>query len=208
MEKLFVACGHTVRLVSDGRQALNLANGADFDLLLLDLHMPELDGFGVIQSLREREQTSRSHLPVIALTARSRKEDRERCLAAGMDDFLSKPIQTDDLWATIDRVMAAFPSTPRRSLGLLDPRVLLSSCGGDDEILRSICDGLRATLPTQLTAIQDAFSKTKTLPRFLQASPRTNYVGWCRPSRPWPAALRRISKITPLAASLKRPDPL
>jgi two-component system sensor histidine kinase/response regulator len=61
--------------------------------------MPELDGFQVIQAIREREGFAGGHLPVIALTARSRKEDRERCLAAGMDDFLAKPIQAPDLWA-------------------------------------------------------------------------------------------------------------
>ena len=65
--------------------------------------MPELDGFQVIHALREREQSAGGHLPVIALTARSRKEDRERCLTAGMDDYLSKPIRAADLFAAIDR---------------------------------------------------------------------------------------------------------
>ena len=79
----------------------------DFDLLLLDLHMPELDGFQVVQAIRERERTTGAHLPVIALTARSRHEDREHCLAAGMDEFLAKPIRTVDLFAAIDRVVSA-----------------------------------------------------------------------------------------------------
>jgi PAS domain S-box-containing protein len=78
---------------------------SDFDLLLLDLHMPELDGLQVVQAIRQRERTAGGHLPVVALTARSRQEDRERCLAAGMDEFLSKPIQAADLWAAIDRVV-------------------------------------------------------------------------------------------------------
>ena len=71
--------------------------------------MPELDGFQVVRAVRERERTAGGHLPIIALTARSRKEDREQCLAAGMDDFLAKPIQAADLWAAIDRVVAARP---------------------------------------------------------------------------------------------------
>jgi CheY-like chemotaxis protein len=159
MEKLLVKRGHTVRLVSNGREALTLANAADFDLLLLDVHMPELDGFQVIQSIRDHERDNGSHLRVVALTARSREEDRERCLAAGMDDFLAKPIRSDNLWVTIDRVLTAFPLADRRRLGLLDPRVLLAACGGHADILQAICEGLRACLPGELAAIRDALER-------------------------------------------------
>jgi len=75
--------------------------------------MPELDGFQVAQAVRERERTTGGHLPIIALTARSRKEDRERCLAAGMDDFLAKPIQAAELWAATERVTGSRPPTDR-----------------------------------------------------------------------------------------------
>ena len=107
LEQILLRRGHDVRVAGNGREALALALGRDFDLLLLDVHMPELDGFQVVSAVRERERTSDRHLPVIALTARSRKEDRERCLAAGMDDFLSKPVRAADLWTAIDRVMGA-----------------------------------------------------------------------------------------------------
>ena len=93
LEQLLARRGHRVRLASNGREALALADRGGFDLLLLDVHMPELDGFQVVRAIRERERTAGGHLPVIALTARSRKEDRERCLAAGMDDFLTKPFR-------------------------------------------------------------------------------------------------------------------
>ncbi len=76
-------------------------------MLLLDVHMPEMNGFQVIRAVRERERTAGGHLTVIALTARSRKEDRERCLAAGMDDFLTKPIRPAELLAAIDRLAPA-----------------------------------------------------------------------------------------------------
>jgi len=150
--------------------ALSLAEEEAFDLLFLDIHMPELDGFQVIHAIRERERSAGGHLPVIALTARSRQEDRGRCLAAGMDDFLTKPIQTVDLWSAIDRavasrqpVVASSPvvawspdhATAGRP-GLLDPRVLLAACGGDSIILEKICQAFRAGLPDQLTAVQDA----------------------------------------------------
>src|SRR6202011_3052534 len=105
-----------------------------FDLSLLDIHMPELDGFHVVGAIREREQAAGGHLPVIALTARSRKEDRERCLAAGMDDFLTKPVSTAALFAAIDRLVHAPRVSPsyqadageRRSL--LDPVAVLAAC--------------------------------------------------------------------------------
>jgi CheY-like chemotaxis protein len=158
MEKLLVKGGHAVRVVGNGREALALANAADFDLLLLDVHMPELDGFQVIRSIREREQAAGSHLPVVALTARSRQEDRDLCLAAGMDDFLAKPIQMDGLWGVIDRVMRwAAPPPDQSSAPLIDPRVLLAACGGDADILRMICDTLRARLPDHLAAVEQAF---------------------------------------------------
>ena len=94
-----------MRLADNGREALELAGEQAFDLLLLDIHMPELDGFQVAQAVRERERTAGGHLPIIALTARSRKEDRRQCLAAGMDDFLTKPVQAADLWAAINRTV-------------------------------------------------------------------------------------------------------
>jgi two-component system sensor histidine kinase/response regulator len=67
------------------------------------VHMPELDGFGVARAPRVREQTTGRHLPVIAVTARARAEDRQRCVAAGMDGFIAKPISAAELWAEIDR---------------------------------------------------------------------------------------------------------
>src|SRR5207253_9698117 len=100
---------------------------SDFDLLLLDLHMPERDGFQVIQAIREGERAAGGHLPVIALTARSRKEDREHCLAAGMDDYLAKPVQAPELFAAIERALSAKrispPTKPDGGAGthLLDP---------------------------------------------------------------------------------------
>jgi DNA-binding NarL/FixJ family response regulator len=83
---------------------------------------------------------------VIALTARSRKEDHEQCLAAEMDDYLSKPLRAADLLAAVDR------ASPRR----LDPRAVLAACGGDDAILNAICRALRAGLPGQVEAVRGA----------------------------------------------------
>jgi two-component system, sensor histidine kinase and response regulator len=179
LEQLLARRGHRVRVANNGRVALLLSEKGVFDLLLLDVHMPELDGFQVIQAIRERERTAGGHLPVVALTARSRVEDRERCLAAGMDDFLAKPIQAADLWAAIERVVRkdeggrmkdekeTTPTSDSSLIrhpspfgeGLLDPRVLLAACGGDAVILEKICDAFRARLPDQLTEVQDALQE-------------------------------------------------
>ncbi|WP_406695683.1 ATP-binding protein [Singulisphaera sp. Ch08] len=109
--------GHHVRLAIDGREALDMLGidgleasherplTPDFDILLLDLYMPNLDGFQVIHAIRERERNAEGHLPVIALTARARQEDRELCLAAGMDEYISKPIRAEELFAAIDRIV-------------------------------------------------------------------------------------------------------
>ena len=80
LEHMLAGQGLSSTMVVDGRNALALLERKHFDVLLLDIHMPELDGFQVVQAIRERERTAGGHLPVIALTARSRKEDREKCL--------------------------------------------------------------------------------------------------------------------------------
>ncbi len=156
MEQLLTRKGHRVRLVSNGREALALAEEGGFDLLLLDLHMPELDGFQVVRAVRERELTAAGHLPVIALTARSRKEDGERCLAAGMDEFLTKPIRSADLWAAIARVQGARRPAERPGPPLLDPRVLLDTFGSDAGKLEQFCELFRARLPNHLADVREA----------------------------------------------------
>ena len=147
LEQSLVRQGHRVRLASNGREVLTLAEQGGFDLLLLDVHMPELDGFQVVRAVRVRELTAGGHLPIIALTARSRKEDRERCLAAGMDDFQTKPIRPADLLAAIDRVLRTHSSRQSRSLDLLDAPVLLAACGGDSTLLRKMCQYARRARP-------------------------------------------------------------
>jgi CheY-like chemotaxis protein len=131
--------------------------------------MPELDGFQVVRAVRERERTTGGHLPIIALTARSRKEDRERCLAAGMDDFLAKPIQSADLEVAIERVMRARRLADRPGSRLLDPRVLLAACGGDAVILEKICQAFRARLPEHVRAVRDALGE-RNAPRLREAA--------------------------------------
>jgi len=131
--------------------------------------MPELDGFQIVRAVRERESTAGGHLPIIALTARSRKEDRERCLAAGMDDFQTKPIRPADLLATIDRVLRARSSRHSRKGELVDAPVLLAACGGDPMLLRKMCQTLIARVPEHLAALRDAL-RDQDAPRLREAA--------------------------------------
>jgi CheY-like chemotaxis protein/HPt (histidine-containing phosphotransfer) domain-containing protein len=169
LEQLLVRRGHRVRLAGNGRQALALLEEGGFDLLLLDVHMPELDGFQVIEAIRERERATGGHLPVIALTARSRKEDRERCLAAGMDDYLSKPVHAAALWAAVERVVPARPPEGRPAPGLLDPAVLLAACGGDADMLRKMSQSFQGCVPEHLAALRDAL-RDQDAPRLREAA--------------------------------------
>ena len=89
--------GHQVVVAANGREALEAMEKQSFDIVLMDLQMPELDGFEATAALRAREAGHGTHLPVIALTAHAMKGDRERCLAAGMDGYLSKPIRPQEL---------------------------------------------------------------------------------------------------------------
>jgi two-component system, sensor histidine kinase and response regulator len=132
--------------------------GNTYDALLLDIHLPEMDGFAVAQAIREHERSSGRRLPIIAFTARTGKTDRERCAAAGMDDFLSKPVQAEALWEVIDRVISVRTPAGRQGSNLLDPRVISAACGGDDSILRKICLAFQATAPDQLAGVRSALA--------------------------------------------------
>ena len=76
-----------------------------FDLVLMDIQMPEMDGLEATAQIREREARTGEHIPIIAVTARAMAGDRERCLDGGMDDYVSKPIQPSEMWAAIKRVL-------------------------------------------------------------------------------------------------------
>jgi PAS domain S-box-containing protein len=155
IEQLLARRGHHVRLVGDGRQALAVATAGGFDVLLLDLHMPEMDGFRVVRVIREHERAAGGHLPVIALTARSRPEDRDRCLAAGMDDFLPKPVRTPDLLAAIERVTRDTRGTDPAETSLT-PSALLAACENDPALLEKLCHWFRERAPGHAAALAAA----------------------------------------------------
>jgi CheY-like chemotaxis protein len=93
--------GHTVVVVENGKATLAALERQPFDLVLMDVQMPEMDGFEATALIRQKERGTGRHLPVIAMTAHALSGDRERCLAAGMDDYVTKPIQPDEFFRTI-----------------------------------------------------------------------------------------------------------
>jgi PAS domain S-box-containing protein len=100
--------GHQVVIAENGRlalAALDAPGSARFDLILMDVQMPDMDGFEATAVIREREKVTGAHLPIVAMTANAMKGDRERCLAAGMDGYVSKPIDVEQLLATIEGVL-------------------------------------------------------------------------------------------------------
>jgi CheY-like chemotaxis protein len=97
--------GHQVVLANNGEEAVAAFDSQPFDLILMDLHMPEMHGFGATACIREMEKATGRHIPIIAMTARAMKGDREKCLEAGMDGYVSKPISVDELFRTIDSLV-------------------------------------------------------------------------------------------------------
>jgi PAS domain S-box-containing protein len=94
--------GHNVVVAANGREALAAVGNQRFDVVLMDVQMPEMDGFQATAAIREKEIQTGAHIPIIALTAHAMKGDQERCLAAGMDVYISKPIQASELFAAIE----------------------------------------------------------------------------------------------------------
>jgi len=99
--------GHTVFLANNGIEALTVLERERVDLVLMDVQMPDMDGFQATAAIREKEKTTRDHLPVFAMTAYVLKGDQERCLGAGMDGYLPKPIRPTDLYAVIENLSPA-----------------------------------------------------------------------------------------------------
>ena len=109
---------HTVVVANNGREAIAVLESQPFDLVLMDVQMPEMDGFQATAAIRAQEKQTGVHLPVIAMTAHALKGDREQCLAGGMDDYISKPIHTKELIETLERVVSASKEPSRQAVGV------------------------------------------------------------------------------------------
>jgi PAS domain S-box-containing protein len=138
---------------------------APFDLILMDVQMPEMDGFEATGRIRDHEQQTGGHLPIIAMTAYAMKGDRERCLEAGMDGYVTKPIQAGELWQTIRGVLppqvraALVPLAPEQMDEVLDRREALADVGGNVRLLREIAELFLDDCPRLMGEIRDAIAR-------------------------------------------------
>ena len=99
--------GHTVEVAENGRLAVDALQAGDFDVVLMDIQMPVLDGLDATAEIRDLERGTGTHTPLIALTANAMKGDRERCLQSGLDAYIAKPLRPAELFRTIDEVLSS-----------------------------------------------------------------------------------------------------
>ncbi len=132
--------GYKVTVADNGQMALSLLEKQSFDLILMDVQMPILDGFEATAQIRNKESGSGKHTPIIAMTAHALVGDKERCLEAGMDDYVSKPIQPDELFKVIARLLGeTAPETPKMvDEDVIDINAALTRLDGDVELLREV----------------------------------------------------------------------
>ena len=138
--------GHKVTLVEDGEAAVAASEETDFDVILMDVQMPVMDGLEATRCIRNREHATGKHVPIVALTAHAMKGDRERCLEAGMDAYVAKPVQKQELLHII--YQTSIHAAPARIVGATlstDPTVLdiaraLDRNGGDEQIFAELCE--------------------------------------------------------------------
>ncbi|AMY09392.1 Signal transduction histidine-protein kinase BarA [Luteitalea pratensis] len=149
---LFENRGDTVVVASNGREAVQQSAETSFDVILMDVQMPEMSGLEATAAIRERERSHGGHIPIVAMTAHAMAGDREQCLAAGMDAYVSKPVRLDELLAVVDGLFTSVP--PARLL--LDPLTLLSAFGGNRTVLADVIDMFLVDGPQLTRAIRQA----------------------------------------------------
>jgi two-component system sensor histidine kinase/response regulator len=152
--------GHVVTLAENGREALEAFDKATFDLVLMDMQMPEMGGADAIAGIRLRERATGGHIPIVSLTAHALKGDRERCLDAGADGYVSKPVVPAILFAEIDRVIGRYAAQSAAAEGasVAISETLLARAGGSHEVLREIIGLFLEDSPKLLEDIRTALA--------------------------------------------------
>jgi PAS domain S-box-containing protein len=150
--------GHSAVLVEDGRKAVTEATNGVFDLVLMDVQMPEMDGLEAAAAIRRYEGEQGRHTPMIAMTAHAVKGDRERCLAAGMDDYLSKPIDAEMLKQIVARLTGS-PSPPGPSALPGAAPDFLSAFGNDWGFFKEVAEVFLSDYPRQLDSLRTAVER-------------------------------------------------
>jgi two-component system sensor histidine kinase/response regulator len=155
--------GHTAKIVGNGRKAVTAVSEDRYDLILMDVQMPEMDGFEATAKIRELEEKRGEHTPIIAMTAHAMKGDRERCLDAGMDDYVPKPISSKALLTAIRMLVPERPGPDKEESPVIDNAqpvfdkdALLRAFDNDWDFLKEVIDMFIADYPEMLKNIQHA----------------------------------------------------
>jgi two-component system sensor histidine kinase/response regulator len=146
--------GHAPELARTGLEAVAMAAAGRFDVAFMDVQMPEMDGFAATAAIREREKIHGAHLPIYAMTAHALKGDEERCLAAGMDGYISKPVEFSKIRQVLDGVRAQ----PRNPTPAWDQGRALSGVGGDEKLLREIAEMFLHEYPQAVSDLRRALA--------------------------------------------------
>ena len=162
--RLLERLGCRADAVGNGREALAALAAVPYDVVLMDVQMPEMDGFEATQALRLTERDTGDHVPVIAMTAHAMQGDRERCMAAGMDDYVTKPVKEPDLRAALLRWRTAAVAdeahrsaqAASRAEPVLDPEHLNAMAHGDPTFARALFEDFVITLPGLVMALMEA----------------------------------------------------
>ncbi len=158
--------GHEPTVVPDGAKAVEAWSSGAFDLILMDVQMPEMDGYEAVAAIRSRERSTGGHMPIVALTAHAMKGDRERCLEAGFDDYLTKPIRSRELREAIERwtrrdAQTADGDAPA-SVEEFDRQAALVTVGGDKALLGEVVGLFLDDCPRLLAEIEGAIDRSDT----------------------------------------------
>jgi CheY-like chemotaxis protein len=155
--------GHSVAVAVNGRLALEALETQAFDLILMDVQMPEMDGFEATAAIRRQEASTGTHMPIIAMTAHAMKGDRERCLQAGMDAYISKPVQADELVKLIESLASGATALPqadtKESRSVFDRNLALARVDGDEALLADLARLFLDESPNMLAALQTALAE-------------------------------------------------
>ena len=152
---LLLKWGHSVELAIDGEQAVARSASHDYDVILMDLQMPRMGGLEATRLIREREAGQGRHACIVAMTANAMSEDRQRCLDAGMDDYVSKPMKSEKLRAILAAVV---PSKPRKHGPLPPANFALALQGADAWVVETIGQDFLDDFPRQLREIEAALA--------------------------------------------------
>jgi len=161
--RLLERMNYDVTVVNNGREGLEALEKEDFDIVLMDLQMPELDGFEATAAIREKERETGEHMPIVALTAHAMKGDRERCLEAGMDGYVTKPIDAGKLGEVIDGLATGAgrggATLSEDDLLPFDHDAALGQMAGDEELLREAAEVFLESCPALAAELADAVAR-------------------------------------------------